>query len=249
MSKVDLSNKNVYDYVNMGEVPNDATILSHEFEDNIQREKMMYDDYYRQINNLSMTPSSSPTPLFNPATRMYSPMPPVYNSKSNLDAQFNPQANLMASQLESSMPNSMESPMTSSMPSSMASSMSSPMAMPMPSSMPSPMAMPNFMGSPMAMPNSMGSPMAMPMASQQNKPKKRPTYMSKINKMVKPKRSLKGFLVFLLIILLFIWIIYFTIYRLGWGVKQCKNKSYEECAALLTPEVAPLAAAGLLALI
>jgi hypothetical protein len=62
-------------------------------------------------------------------------------------------------------------------------------------------------------------------------------------------RSLKTFVIFILAVALVAAFIYFTIYRLGWGVKECMNKNYHDCAALLTPEIAPLAATGLLALI
>ena len=60
-------------------------------------------------------------------------------------------------------------------------------------------------------------------------------------------RSLKSFVIFILVIALIAAFIYFTIYRLGWGVKECMNKNYHDCAALLTPEMAPIAATGLLA--
>ena len=62
-------------------------------------------------------------------------------------------------------------------------------------------------------------------------------------------RSLKGFVMFTLIIVLIAAFIYFTIYRLGWGVSECVKKNYHDCATLLTPELAPLAATGLLALL
>jgi hypothetical protein len=62
-------------------------------------------------------------------------------------------------------------------------------------------------------------------------------------------RSLKGFVMFALIVVLIAAFIYFTIYRLGWGVSECMKKNYHNCATLLTPEVAPLAATGLLALL
>lgn len=62
-------------------------------------------------------------------------------------------------------------------------------------------------------------------------------------------RSLKGFVTFSLIVILIAAFIYFTVYRLGWGVTECMNKNYHDCAALLTPELAPLAATGLLALL
>lgn len=197
MSKVDLSNKNVYDYVNMGEVPNDNSILQHEFEDNIQREKMMYDAYYEQIKQLSESPSSTPMAIATPTPTPTLSPPPMARTipVSNIDAQFNPNAYPILNNISS----------------------------PGPSPSPSPMSPPPL--------------------------NQHPVYnrVNKITKKHKPKRSLKGFLVFILIILLFIWIIYFTIFRLGWGIKQCMNKSYHDCAALLTPELAPLAATGLLA--
>ena len=66
-------------------------------------------------------------------------------------------------------------------------------------------------------------------------------------KQFKIERSLKSFVIFILVIALVAAFIYFTVYRLGWGVKECMNKNYHDCAALLTPEMAPLAATGLLA--
>ena len=54
---------------------------------------------------------------------------------------------------------------------------------------------------------------------------------------------------FVAIIVVLALCVYFTIYRLGWGVSECMNKNYHNCAALLTPEVAPLALTGLAALI
>lgn len=68
-------------------------------------------------------------------------------------------------------------------------------------------------------------------------------------KPMKLQRSVSGFIIFSLVVLLLAAFIYFTIYRLGWGVKECMNKNYHDCAALLTPELAPLAAAGILAVI
>jgi hypothetical protein len=68
-------------------------------------------------------------------------------------------------------------------------------------------------------------------------------------KQFKIERSLKTFVIFILAIALVAAFIYFTVYRLGWGVKECMNKNYHDCAALLTPEIAPLAATGLLAFI
>jgi hypothetical protein len=68
-------------------------------------------------------------------------------------------------------------------------------------------------------------------------------------KQFKIERSLKTFVIFVLVVALIAAFIYFTVYRLGWGVKECMNKNYHDCAALLTPEMAPLAATGLLAFI
>ena len=65
----------------------------------------------------------------------------------------------------------------------------------------------------------------------------------------KIERSLKTFVIFILAVALVAAFIYFTVYRLGWGVKECMNKNYHDCAALLTPEMAPIAATGLLAFI
>lgn len=68
----------------------------------------------------------------------------------------------------------------------------------------------------------------------------------------KPKkmvRSIKGFFMFAIVVILAAAFIYFTVYRLGWGVKECMNKNFHDCAALLTPEIAPLAATGLIALL
>ncbi len=62
-------------------------------------------------------------------------------------------------------------------------------------------------------------------------------------------RSFKGFVMFALVVILVAAFIYFTVYRLGWGVKECMNKNFHDCAALLTPEIAPLAATGLLAIL
>jgi hypothetical protein len=69
------------------------------------------------------------------------------------------------------------------------------------------------------------------------------------SKPLKMERSFKGFFIFVFVIIFIGAFIYFTIYRLGWGIKECVNKNFHDCAALLTPEVAPLAAAGILALI
>ena len=63
------------------------------------------------------------------------------------------------------------------------------------------------------------------------------------------KRSLGGFLLFVAIVVVLALCIYFTVYRLGWGVSECMNKNYHNCGVLLTPEVAPLALTGLAALI
>jgi len=63
------------------------------------------------------------------------------------------------------------------------------------------------------------------------------------------KRSLGGFLLFVAIVVVLALCLYFTIYRLGWGVSECMNKNYHNCGVLLTPEVAPLALTGLAALI
>jgi hypothetical protein len=65
----------------------------------------------------------------------------------------------------------------------------------------------------------------------------------------KLERSIKGFVVFVVVIVFIAAFIYFTIYRLGWGIKECINHNYQDCAALLTPELAPLAATGLLVLL
>jgi hypothetical protein len=57
----------------------------------------------------------------------------------------------------------------------------------------------------------------------------------------KPKRSIWGFIKFALIVILLALIIYFTIYRIGWGVTECSKRNYHDCAALLTPELSTLA--------
>lgn len=57
----------------------------------------------------------------------------------------------------------------------------------------------------------------------------------------KPKRSVWGFIKFALIVILLALIIYFTIYRIGWGVSECSKRNYHDCAALLTPELSTLA--------
>jgi len=57
----------------------------------------------------------------------------------------------------------------------------------------------------------------------------------------KPKRSVWGFIKFALIVILLALIIYFTLYRIGWGVTECAKRNYHDCAALLTPELSTLA--------
>jgi hypothetical protein len=57
----------------------------------------------------------------------------------------------------------------------------------------------------------------------------------------KPKRSVWGFIKFALIVILLALIIYFTIYRIGWGVTECAKRNYHDCAALLTPELSAIA--------
>jgi len=57
-----------------------------------------------------------------------------------------------------------------------------------------------------------------------------------------------GFLLFVAIVVVIALFIYFTVYRLGWGVTECMQKNYHNCATLVTPEVAPLALTGLAAL-
>lgn len=57
----------------------------------------------------------------------------------------------------------------------------------------------------------------------------------------KPKRSVWGFIKFALIVILLALIIYFTIYRIGWGVTECAKRNYHDCTALLTPELSALA--------
>ena len=57
----------------------------------------------------------------------------------------------------------------------------------------------------------------------------------------KPKRSVWGFIKFALIVILIALIIYFTIYRIGWGVSECAKRNYHDCAALLTPELSTIA--------
>jgi hypothetical protein len=61
----------------------------------------------------------------------------------------------------------------------------------------------------------------------------------------KMKRTFKNFLLFVATVALVVCVLYFLVYRLGWGVSECMNKNYHNCATLLTPEVAPLAALGL----
>ena len=58
---------------------------------------------------------------------------------------------------------------------------------------------------------------------------------------VKPKRSVWGFIKFALIVILIALIVYFTIFRIGWGVTECSKRNYHDCAALLTPELSALA--------
>jgi cobalamin biosynthesis Mg chelatase CobN len=60
-------------------------------------------------------------------------------------------------------------------------------------------------------------------------------------KQQKPKRSTWGFIKFALIVILIALIIYFTLYRIGWGVSECAKRNYHDCAALLTPELSALA--------
>ena len=57
----------------------------------------------------------------------------------------------------------------------------------------------------------------------------------------KPKRSVWGFIKFALIVILVALVIYFAIYRIGWGVSECAKRNYHDCAALLTPELSALA--------
>jgi hypothetical protein len=57
----------------------------------------------------------------------------------------------------------------------------------------------------------------------------------------KPKRSVWGFIKFALIVILLALIIYFTIYRIGWGVTECAKRNYHDCTALLTPELSAIA--------
>lgn len=63
------------------------------------------------------------------------------------------------------------------------------------------------------------------------------------------KKSFTGFLLFAAIIIVLALCIYFTLYRLGWGVSSCINKNYHDCGVLLTPELAPVALTGLVSLI
>ena len=63
------------------------------------------------------------------------------------------------------------------------------------------------------------------------------------------KRSIGGFLIFVAIVVVLAFCIYFTLYRLGWGIGECLNKNYHNCGVLLTPEVAPLTLVGLSALL
>jgi hypothetical protein len=124
------------------------------------------------------------------------------------------------------------------------------MASQMPSQMPSQMAsqMPSQMAS--QMPEEISPQMAPQMPEQMPKPEQpKPEQMPEPEQPKKMVRSFKGFVIFALAIILIAAFIYFTIYRLGWGVKECMDKNFHDCAALLTPEIAPLAATGLIALL
>ena len=57
----------------------------------------------------------------------------------------------------------------------------------------------------------------------------------------KPKRSVWGFIKFALIVILIALVVYFIIYRIGWGVSECAKRNYHDRAALLTPELSALA--------
>ncbi len=98
----------------------------------------------------------------------------------------------------------------------------------------------------MPQPEAPSVPVAMPMEMQMQMQYVPAKQTEGPKKMV---RSLKGFVMFALIVILVAAFIYFTVYRLGWGVQECMKKNYHDCAALLTPEIAPLAATGLLALL
>lgn len=62
---------------------------------------------------------------------------------------------------------------------------------------------------------------------------------------MKRKRSVWGFIKFALIVVLFALIVYFAIYRIGWGISECAKRNYHDCAALLTPELSALALTSL----
>jgi len=62
------------------------------------------------------------------------------------------------------------------------------------------------------------------------------------------KKSFSGFLLFVAIVVVLALCIYFTLYRIGWGVSSCLNKNYHDCGVLLTPELAPVALTGLVLL-
>jgi cobalamin biosynthesis Mg chelatase CobN len=59
------------------------------------------------------------------------------------------------------------------------------------------------------------------------------------------KRSVWGFIKFALIVVLLALIVYFTIYRIGWGISECSKRNYHDCAALLTPELSSIALASI----
>ncbi len=61
----------------------------------------------------------------------------------------------------------------------------------------------------------------------------------------KLKRSFWGFIKFALIVIFIVVVLYLVIDRIGWGVQECMKKNYHDCAALLTPELAPLVALAL----
>ena len=64
---------------------------------------------------------------------------------------------------------------------------------------------------------------------------------TQVTQKYKPKRSVWGFIKFSLIVILIALIIYFTLYRIGWGITECSKRNYHDCAALLTPELSTLA--------
>lgn len=107
--------------------------------------------------------------------------------------------------------------------------------------------MPVMQKMPMPQPEAPSMPMPMPMPMPEPETPSVPAKQTQGPK--KMVRSLKGFVMFALIVILIAAFIYFTVYRLGWGVQECMKKNYHDCAALLTPEIAPLAATGLLALL